>query len=237
MRFAYLAFFENMDDSDHIVSQADVDTVAELIALTPGLTCANIYTPQTAQDLFNPQEEAPVFGVQLYFDELSGLEDAVAPSGYLQGLADPSLLTSIQGARATQQAMYVRHFPVDDATLDIAKNGNPCSYVVHYPGPAQDLNIWMHHYISHHPQVMRQFPGIRGIEILSRVDWTGFLPWERANHMQRNRVMFDSRAALTAALQSPARIAMREDFKTFPPFDGGNSHFPMATKIVAPKDA
>ncbi|WP_284775187.1 hypothetical protein [Agrobacterium sp. lyk4-40-TYG-31] len=237
MRFAYLAFFENTQDSQLVASKVDIEAVAEIIALTPGLTSANLYTPETAQDLFNPQEETPVFGMQLYFDELSALEDAMAPSGHLQALADPGVLSSIQGTKATQQAMYVRHFPVDDATLDIAKNGNPCSYVVHYPGPAQDLNIWMHHYIAHHPQVMRQFPGIRGIEILSRVDWTGFLPWERAHHMQRNRVMFDSQAALTAALQSPARIAMREDFKTFPPFEGGNSHFPMATKIVVPKDA
>ncbi|KQO83475.1 hypothetical protein [Rhizobium sp. Leaf262] len=237
MRFAYLVFFENMDDSQLVVSETDIETVEDIIALTPGLTSANLYTPETAQDLFNPQEEAPVFGLQLHFDELSALEDAMAPSGHLHALAAPGVLSSIQGAKATQQAMYVRHFPVDDATLDIARNGNPCSYVVHYPGPAQDLNVWMHYYIAHHPQVMRQFPGIRGIEILSRLDWTGFLPWERANHMQRNRVMFDSGAALTAALQSPARIAMREDFKSFPPFEGGNAHFPMATKIVAPQSA
>lgn len=237
MRFAYFVFFENVHDGELVVSQADIETVAEIVALTPGLASANLYTPATAQDLFNPHEEAPVFGMQLYFDELSDLEAAVAPSGHLHALVDAGVLSSIRGTKATQQVMYVRHFPVDDATLDIARNGNPCSYVVHYPGPAQDLNVWMHHYIAHHPQVMRQFPGIRGIEILSRVDWTGFLPWERANHMQRNRVMFDSQKALTAALQSPARIAMREDFKSFPPFEGGNSHFPMATKLVAAVNA
>jgi hypothetical protein len=81
---------------------------------------------------------------------------------------------------------------------------------------------------------MRTFPGIRGIEILSRVDWTGFLPWERVNYMQRNRVMFDSQSALTTALQSPARVAMREDFKTFPPFEGGNAHYPMETHLIRP---
>ena len=158
----------------------------------------------------------------------------MAPAGHLHQLAASGVLSSIRGARGTQQAMYARHFPVDDAKLDTEKNGNPCSYVVHYTGPAEDLNVWMHHYVSHHPQVMRTFPGIRKIEVLSRVDWCGFLPWERVNHMQRNRVMFDSPAALQAALQSPARIAMREDFKTFPPFEGGNSHFPMETQIIVP---
>lgn len=234
MRFAYLAFFENTHGRELAASKADIETVAEIINLTPGLTSAHLYTPETAQDLYNPEEAAPVFGMQLYFDELSALEDAMAPAGHLLQLAAPGVLSSIRGAKATQQAMYVRHFPVDDAALDIQKNGNPCSYVVHYPGPATDLNVWMHHYVAHHPQIMRQFPGIRAIEILSRVDWTGFLPWTRVNHMQRNRVMFDSQAALTAALQSPARIALREDFKHFPPFEGGHSHFPMETRVIVP---
>ena len=234
MRFAYLAFFENTDGSQLAVSRADVETVSDIIKLTPGLTSANLFTPETTQDLYNPDEEAPIFGMQLYFDELSELEDALAPAGHLHQLAAAGVLASIRGAKATQQAMYVRHFPVDEPVLDTARNGDPCSYVVHYTGPAEDLNVWMHYYVTHHPQVMRTFPGIRGIEILSRVDWTGFLPWQRVNHMQRNRVMFDSQAALTAALQSPARIAMREDFNHFPPFEGGNSHYPMATKIIRP---
>ncbi|SME99410.1 hypothetical protein SAMN02982989_0563 [Xaviernesmea oryzae] len=234
MRFAYFAFFENTDGSQLAVSEADVETVAEIVRLTPGLTSANFYTPETTDDMFNAKELPPVFGMQLYFNELTELEDAMAPAGHLQQLAASGVLSSIRGARATQQAMYVRPFPVGDGKLDVEKNGNPCSYVVHYTGPAEDLNVWMHHYVSHHPQVMRTFPGIRQIEVLSRIDWCGFLPWERINHMQRNRVMFDSPAALQMALQSPARIAMREDFKTFPPFEGGNSHYPMETRIIRP---
>ncbi|MGK6313464.1 hypothetical protein [Neorhizobium sp. DT-125] len=234
MRFAYFAFFENTDGSQLAVSKADVETVAEIVRLTPGLTSANLYAPETTDDMFNEKELPPVFGMQLYFNELTELEEAMAPAGHLQQLAASGVLSSIRGARATQQAMYVRPFPVDDGKLDTEKNGNPCSYVVHYTGPAEDLNVWLHHYVSHHPQVMRTFPGIRQIEVLSRIDWCGFLPWERVNHMQRNRVMFDSPAALQAALRSPARIAMREDFKTFPPFEGGNSHYPMETQIIRP---
>ncbi|MBS9721817.1 hypothetical protein JYU29_14095 [Tianweitania sp. BSSL-BM11] len=234
MRFAYFAFFDNADGAQLAVSKADLKTVAEIVRQTPGLTSANLYTPEVTKDLFNADEQSPVFGMQLHFNELSELEDAIAPSGHLQQLTAPGVLSSIEGAKATQQAMYVRHFPVDDAALDIGKNGNPCSYVVHYQGPAQDLNVWMHHYVSHHPQVMRTFPGIRKIEVLSRLDWTGFLPWQRIDYMQRNRVMFDSPAALQAALQSPARFAMREDFNMFPPFEGGNSHFPMETRIITP---
>ncbi|MDL2400964.1 hypothetical protein [Rhizobium mayense] len=234
MAFAYLAFFESHDDGDLAVSETDLAAVTAIIKATPGLTSANIYTPETTNDMYNKTEQSPVFGMQLYFDELTDLENAVGPAGHLQQLVAPGILTSIEGAKATQQAMYVRPFPVDDVKLQTGKNTLPCSYVVHYTGPAEDLNVWLHHYVSHHPQVMRTFPDIRQIEVLSRVDWCGFLPWERVNHMQRNRAMFDSPAALQVALQSPARVAMREDFKAFPPFEGGNSHYPMATRIIVP---
>ena len=52
--------------------------------------------------------------------------------------------------------------------------------------------------------------------------------------MQRNKVVFDDAAALTAALNSPVRHEMRADFKNFPPFEGRNSHYPMATLSLGP---
>jgi hypothetical protein len=50
--------------------------------------------------------------------------------------------------------------------------------------------------------------------------------------MQRNKVVFDSPAALKAALSSPVRHEMRADFKAFPPFTGENSHYPFATETI-----
>jgi hypothetical protein len=50
--------------------------------------------------------------------------------------------------------------------------------------------------------------------------------------MQRNKVVFDSPAALAAALNSPARHEMRAAFRRFPPFTGPITHFPMATTTV-----
>jgi hypothetical protein len=52
---------------------------------------------------------------------------------------------------------------------------------------------------------MARFPGIRQIEIYTRLDWLGALPWRRVDYMQRNKVVFDSPAALKAALNSPVR--------------------------------
>jgi len=47
-------------------------------------------------------------------------------------------------------------------------------------------------------------------------------------------VVFDSAAALTAALKSPVRHEMRADYRTFPPFTGPVLHYPMATIEVFP---
>jgi hypothetical protein len=232
MRFSYLAFFHDDLPASLVIAREDVDAVRRMIATTPGLALANIYLPEVATDMFNKDGPSPAFGFQLYFDELAEMEAALAPSGHLQALAAPGVLSSIAGSRPTQQAMCVRPFPVDDA--DVRTSGLPCSYLVHYPGPAEDMNTWLYHYVTHHPQLMRGFPGIRHIEVLSRLDWCGSLPWPRLDYMQRNRVMFDSPAALTHALQSPARLEMRADYKTFPPFSGGSLHFPMSTEAVHP---
>ena len=106
--------------------------------------------------------------------------------------------------------------------------------MVAYEGEADDLNAWLSHYIAHHPPIMARFPGIRAIEVCTRIDWCSAVPWTRVHHMQRNSVAFDDAAALDAALHSPVRDEMRADFHTFPPFSGRTSHYPMATQTVIP---
>lgn len=229
MTFALVLFFENPAGGDLRVSDADMATLRKALAATPGMRDALIFTPAQASDLYLNDGAAPPLGVQMHFDSLPGLEMAAAAGSALGGLAG---LASLSGARTTQQAFVRRVYPVDDPVLRTEPGGLPCSYVVHYPGPAQDLNAWLSHYIAGHPPIMRRFPGIRSIEILTRVDWVTRLPFGIAHHMQRNRVMFDSPAALTAALHSEVRHEMRADFHSFPPFDGGNFHYPMSTEAV-----
>lgn len=233
MSFAFIVFFENTPGIDLTVDAGELALLRELIRTTPGLSSGLIYTPEVAEDLFNHDGTSPPLGLQLHFADLPTLEAAVGPKGHLQSLT--GLMKSLQGAKVTQQVMLVRPFPVDDPVVKSAEGGLPCSYVVHYPGPAADLNLWLSHYIAGHPPIMRRFPGIRSIEILSRVDWCGGLEGvERVAHIQRNRILFDSAAALQAALQSPVRHEMRADFHTFPAFEGGNFHYPMATETVLP---
>ena len=72
------------------------------------------------------------------------------------------------------------------------------TYLVHYPGHAEDLNAWNTHYLTSHPSIMQTFPGIQGIEIYTRVDWIGGLPGPRVDFMQRNKVVFADAQALSA---------------------------------------
>jgi hypothetical protein len=55
------------------------------------------------------------------------------------------------------------------------------------------------------------FANIREIEVRTRLDWQGALPWPHVSHMLRNKVVFDTPAALTAAPNSAARHEMRAD--------------------------
>ncbi|MCQ8782151.1 hypothetical protein [Mangrovibrevibacter kandeliae] len=230
MTLSYIVFF-TADDPAARVSDGDRTAVRSVLQSVPGLVSARLYTPQTASDLYNDDGHSPVFGFQLYFTEIETLEAAVGTDGPLRALAAPGTLQSLAGAEATQQAMLVRRFAVPEPA---PLSPQACSYVVHYPGPAADTNAWLSHYIHHHPPIMRRFPAVRELEILTRIDWIDAMPWRRVHHLQRNRILFDSAGALEAALHSPVRHEMRADFGEFPPYEGGNFHYPVATEEVMP---
>jgi hypothetical protein len=235
MLIAYFAIFHCAARPDAALGAADRARVIEIARTTPQLRKALVYTPETTRDPYLDDGPSPPLALQLYFDDIAHLEAALARDGHLQALAAPGALPSLADATVTQQAMLTRPFPVPDARFRTQSGALPCTYLVHYPGVAEDFNEWLAHYVAHHPQIMAKFPDIREIEICTRIDWCGFLPWQRVDHMQRNKVVFDSAAALTAALNSPVRHEMRADFNRFPPYVGSNIHYPMATLPVTPE--
>lgn len=212
------------------LAEADRAGLAALLRAIPGATRALIHTPTTTSDPYLDDGEPPALVLETYFAEIAALEAACA--GPLAALPSLPAMASLAGAAIGEQAMAVRRFPTPDPTFRTAPGAPHCSYLVAYEGPAEDLPRWLAHYIAHHPPIMARFPAIRQIEIFSRVDWCSALPFAREDRMQRNKVVFDSPAALTAALNSPVRHAMRADFHTFPPFAGGNTHYPMLTQPV-----
>lgn len=179
----------------------------------PGLKRTHVYTPERVDDPFLKDGAPPPLALQLYFDTLPALESACRTLGF--------------GKHAAAQAMAVRSFTVPHP-------GDPkCTYLVAYDGPAEDEQAWHAHYLAHHPPLMARLPGIRELEVYTRVDWVAPPGWERVNCMQRNKVAFDSAAALTAALNSPERQAMRADFHQLPRFSGVVTHYPMSTRVLS----
>ena len=230
---AYFLTFRHRTDPGARVNAAEATCFAEIVRATPKLEKALLFTPASAHDPYL-KDEVPLFAAQLYFADIAALEAALAPTGHLQALTSRRDFPDLLERDVTQQAMVTRRFAVPEPQFRTAPGELPCTYLVAYEGTAEDLQLWLSHYITHHPPIMARFPDIREIEIYTRLDWCGSLPWRRVDYMQRNKVVFDDAAALTAALNSPVRHEMRADFREFPPFTGGNSHYPMATVTVTP---
>lgn len=231
MRFSYIVMFEFDQRPTTGISTDDLQTVRNLVASIPGIVRADLYCPEHIEDIYTDDGGLRGFGFQLYFEELEALEAAIASDGALQAIADPSALPSLEGAHVTQQAMVRRAVLSQD---HVSAATELCSFLVYYPGPALDLNEWLNHYLDHHPPVMKQIPNVREIEILTRIDWVDAMPWQRVHHMQRNRGVFENMTVLGAALQSPIRHVMQEDYEKFPPFEGGSLHYGVSTEIVLP---
>lgn len=233
MSLSYFVYFHLADPAAR-VTPSDMSRLRTLLGGLPGMTEGLIFTPTETQiaHYFPDDPPAPALALQLQFDDIAALEAVLRPDGALQVLAQPGVLRSLADAHVTEQAMIRRRFPVDEPLIA----GEPfCSYLVHYPGEADDLNAWLAHYVDHHPPIMRQFPGVRLVEIYSRIDWCSFMPWQRVNFMQRNKLAFDTPAAFSAAQFSPVIEKLRADFAVFPPFRGGNVHYPLLTWTVAPE--
>ena len=220
--------------SDTGPAAAETAKLDRLLRAVPTLHKALVHTPSTTSDPYVKDAPSPSLVLQLYFASLPDLEASVSRSGSLRALTSRDEFSSLAEAEATQQAMLVRPFAVPDPEPRAAPGEPYCTYLVSYEGEAEDLNAWHTHYLENHTRHMVRFPGIRELEVYTRLDWVSALAWPRVRFMQRNKVAFDSPAALQAALNSPVRHEMRADFQAFPPFTGPNRHFAMATRLVTP---
>lgn len=211
---------------------AETAKLDRLLRGAPNLHKALIHMPVRTSDPYVKDGPSPSLVLQLYFADLPQLEATVARAGHLDALCSRAEFPLLAAADIAQQAMLVRPFHVPEPNFKTAPGAPYCTYLVSYEGEAEDLNAWHAHYLESHTGHMAAFPGIRELEIYTRVDWVSMQPWTRQNFMQRNKVVFDSADALQSALHSPVRHAMREDFKRFPKFTGPNNHFAMATRLL-----
>jgi len=210
------------------VSVGEVAAIDGVLRAVPHLARALVHTAARAHDPFLDDGPPPPLVLQLYFAELPELEAALAPRGRLSALSSPELFPGLAGAEIVQQAMLARSFAVSEPQT--APADATCTYLVSYEGDAEDLNAWLGHYLAAHTRHMADLPGIRELEVYTRLDWVSGLDWPRATCMQRNKVVFDTPDALTAALNSPIRQKMRADYQTFPAFTGANTHYAMTSR-------
>ena len=106
------------------------------------------------------------------------------------------------------------------------------SYFVSYRGTSPAAAEFLGHYRERHAEILRSFPGIRGLVLHTPVDWTDPYPVNSGGRILLAQMQFDSGAALDAALASEARARAREDYRTFPAFAGTVTHQAMASTVV-----
>lgn len=216
------------------LSTGEMAKLDGLLRSTPRLLKALVHTAASTSDPYVKDGPSPSLVLQLYFAELPELEATLREDGHLGVLLSRDEFPVLAKADVGQQAMLVRRFTVPDPTFKTARDEPYCTYLVSYEGEAEDLNAWHVHYLEKHTKHMVTFPGIRELEVYTRLEWVSMLPWARVNFMQRNKVAFDSAEALHRALNSPVRHEMRADFKTFPRFTGPNNHYAMASRVLEP---
>jgi uncharacterized protein (TIGR02118 family) len=229
MNFCLFIVFHERENPAARLSDAEHAHLDALLRGVPGLGRALVHTPARAHDPLLDDGAPPQLALQLYFDKLLDLEAAARRGGPLHALAEAGALPTLARAEVEHQAMTVRAYPVPDP----ARPAGPwCTYLVAYEGPAEDPQAWLQEYLAHHTPLMARLPGVRELEVYTAVHCVSHLPWGRATCMQRNKVVFDSPAALTDALDSPLRHEMRAHFKSLPRFSGRVTHHPMSTRVV-----
>lgn len=234
MSVSWFCQWQTADDGLLPLNHLELDSLESLLAECPGITKGHILTPASAHDpYYTDMSGFPSLALHLEFSEVAALERCLKRDGYLAPLASGDTLPCLTGAVLSHQGFLSRQYPVPDPTLKSA-DGWALTYLVEYPGPAPDVNAWHAFYVSHHPQIMARFPGIRRIEIFTPALVICELPLITRSAMQRNVTVFDSAEAMNVAMLSPVRDEMRHDFMNFPSFEGGNTHYPFHTKTVVP---
>lgn len=219
---------------------------AMLIAL-PGVETVDLYAPESSDDPYlDPQPHGgggPVLMAQTGYRDTDALEAGLASSAFRDLLDDPALIPGQtpgqspgqgggRGGGLSHDAMELQSFPVagEEAPAALAA---PVSYVVRYHRPAQDETHFVEHYCAVHPPVLGKFPRVRNVICYLPIAWTDPTNIANADYLLGNEVVFDSLEDLNAALASDVRHELREDYKSFPPFYGTNTHYAMRRQRLA----
>jgi hypothetical protein len=223
-------------DAEGQLSDADLRSVSGVVRALPGLQHGLAFTPIGAgEQPFARDGRGPPLVLQLAFATAQDLDAALMGAGSLAQIVRPGALPSLANAAVACQRLIGRRFATPDPVFRLPHGSLPCTFLVDYPGTADNLELWLDHYDAHHPPIMTRFPEIREVETFRPdAEGTNDLPCARETSMQRNKVVFDSPDALTTALASPIMAEMRADSAAFPPYSQRPTHFVMATRRLWP---
>jgi hypothetical protein len=232
MTIAYFLVFSGPAEHGEAVRQWLKGAPAALFKTAPGLETLDLYVPErSAKDPYLHDGPGPLAMLQAGFATQKQVEAFLATPEFRATVVAPSPAPPDK-VTALHDAMEQRFYPVAGETRPGPLKA-PVSYVVRYQRPAENETAFIAHYVAHHPQIQSRFPAIRSIMCYVPIEWRDPTPIAPASYMLGNEVVFDSVEALDAALNSPVRHELREDFKRFPKFAGRNTHYAMRrTRLV-----
>ncbi len=200
------------------------------IKALPGLRFLDLYQPaEPIGDPYLDDGAGPMATLMAGFDSLADAEAASGAEAYRAVAVDRTGCPV--AATASQEIMEMAFYPVAGESAPSPLTA-PVSYVVRYHRPAENEAGFVAHYVQHHPPILGEFPDIRNVMCYLPVDWTDQCGLPAESYLLGNEVVFDSVQALSAAIKSDVRHKLRDDFNTFPPFTGRNTHYPMRRNRV-----
>jgi hypothetical protein len=195
----------------------------------PGLTAVDLYRPLRGgtHDPFNNDGPGPLLLAMLQFPSRQKLEAGVADPRFEESLRNRPAQVSVTGTPFER-----RFYPVAGEP-NPGRLSAPFSYVVRYHHPAENVAEFVSHYIADHPPILGKLPEIRSVLCYLPFGSGASAVLPPADYMVGNEVVFDTPEAFNAAMASPVRLELRAHFKSFPPFTGKNTHYPMLRRQLA----
>jgi uncharacterized protein (TIGR02118 family) len=109
---------------------------------------------------------------------------------------------------------------------------NMVSYFIRYRGSSSDAHAFHTHYETRHAAILCEFPKVQSLILHRPAAWTDPFPVQSGGTFLLAQMQFDSASDLDAALRSEVRRHARDDFNSFPPFDGEVTHEAMTAKVL-----
>ncbi|HWK61920.1 MAG TPA: hypothetical protein VNT00_10900 [Eoetvoesiella sp.] len=143
----------------------------------------------------------------LYFRTHHDLTQACANAAALNALFLSEPFRGCDPGELSHQVMQAHCFSTSDGTMGGIQGG--FGYMVGYEGDPTDPAAWVADYMENHVSLMQRLPGIRHIEVFTRIE-PYVIPSMGLgqNWMLRNMACFATRREMAAALRSPARAAL-----------------------------